>query len=747
MPAKIKPKRSYTANAVPTTSDLETNELAINWADSKAFTKNGAGQIVSVTLGGGGASTEDSVLRALFVPPAPTGLTATPGNGQATLSWTAPTGVIAQAPVNDYREQFSSDNGATWTTFTAAASTATSATVTGLTNGTAYVFRVAAVNAVGTGSYSTASAAVTPSVPSDANFASVSLLMHMDGSGSTFTDSSATPKTITANGNATQSATQSKWGGKSLYISSASDYLSFASSADLSFGTGDFVIEGWVYLTSVTAYQFLLGQNQDSGGYMMVAFNYDGNTGTIAMGRSSIGWPVVFSGHGMSANTWNYIAISRTGSTNRCYVNGSKIGSDVTDSTNWQSNVMRVGNHIGVQSLVGYIDDLRLTKGANRSYTGATITVPTAAFPTAGPMSAPTSLSATGGNAQVSLTWTAPSYNGGSSITDYSVQFSTNSGSTWTNVSRTASTTASQVVTGLTNGTSYVFRVAGINANGTGTYTAASSSVTPFTPTSVAGLQLWLDASDAGSLFDATPGGSLVAADGAVARWQDKSGNSRHLTQSTSGSRPTRKTAVQNGLSVVRFDGSNDFMSVPSSTAAFKFLHSTAHTLFFVARARTLNTRETLFDTGTLGSSSGDDGSSGATLMLFTNGAALHRIQSGASPEVSNSLAASSFVAGSSYLLSVVANPTATTAANRSEVRINGGAAIKNNAQIDSVATGDSRQNLTIGQVIGYNGDGSLDYEEYADLDFCEIVMYNAALSDAERAAVEQYLISKWAIT
>jgi hypothetical protein len=54
MPNKIKPKRSYTANSVPTPSDLDTNELASNWTDAKAFTKNAAGNIVSVTLGGGG---------------------------------------------------------------------------------------------------------------------------------------------------------------------------------------------------------------------------------------------------------------------------------------------------------------------------------------------------------------------------------------------------------------------------------------------------------------------------------------------------------------------------------------------------------------------------------------------------------------------------------------------------------------------------------------------------------------------
>jgi hypothetical protein len=92
---------------------------------------------------------------------------------------------------------------------------------------------------------------------------------------------------------------------------------------------------------------------------------------------------------------------------------------------------------------------------------------------------APTNLAATAGNAQVSLTWTAPTFNGGSTITDYSLQFSTNSGSTWTTFADGVSNATSATVTGLTNGTAYVFRVAGINANGTGEYTVASSSVTP----------------------------------------------------------------------------------------------------------------------------------------------------------------------------------------------------------------------------------------------------------------------------
>ena len=91
----------------------------------------------------------------------------------------------------------------------------------------------------------------------------------------------------------------------------------------------------------------------------------------------------------------------------------------------------------------------------------------------------PTSLSATGGNAQVALSWTAPADNGGTAITDYAVQFSSDSGSTWSTFADGTSTTTSATVTGLTNGTAYVFRVAATNSAGTGAYTAASSSVTP----------------------------------------------------------------------------------------------------------------------------------------------------------------------------------------------------------------------------------------------------------------------------
>ena len=87
---KIKPKRSYTTNAVPLTTDLEVNELAINWADGKAYTKNASGQIVSVTLGGSGGGGGDDPRWAYLTPAAPTNVAGTAGNAQVALTWTAP---------------------------------------------------------------------------------------------------------------------------------------------------------------------------------------------------------------------------------------------------------------------------------------------------------------------------------------------------------------------------------------------------------------------------------------------------------------------------------------------------------------------------------------------------------------------------------------------------------------------------------------------------------------------------------
>ena len=88
---------------------------------------------------------------------------------------------------------------------------------------------------------------------------------------------------------------------------------------------------------------------------------------------------------------------------------------------------------------------------------------------------APTSVSATAGNAQAIISFTAPSSNGGSEITSYTATSSPDDITATVNQAGSGDIT----VTGLTNGTDYTFTVTATNAIGTSVASAASSSVTP----------------------------------------------------------------------------------------------------------------------------------------------------------------------------------------------------------------------------------------------------------------------------
>jgi titin len=95
---------------------------------------------------------------------------------------------------------------------------------------------------------------------------------------------------------------------------------------------------------------------------------------------------------------------------------------------------------------------------------------------------APTITSVTSpSSGSVTVAYNAPAFNGGRSITDYVVEYSSNSGSSWTAFSDGTSTATSITATGLTNGTSYIFRVYAVTVAGNGTVSANSSAIVPFT--------------------------------------------------------------------------------------------------------------------------------------------------------------------------------------------------------------------------------------------------------------------------
>jgi hypothetical protein len=230
---------------------------------------------------------------------------------------------------------------------------------------------------------------------------------------------------------------------------------------------------------------------------------------------------------------------------------------------------------------------------------------------------------------------------------------------------------------------------------------------------------LWLDASDANTLFDATSGGSLVAADGTVARWEDKSGNARHVTQATSGSRPVRKTSVQNSRDVVRFDGLLQKLVVSLDLAS-------PFTFIFAGR-RNGGTSACGF-AGNLQNSGNFDGAifghfgSGSNNLLAS---ILTRIsstvQNTSRVDVGNNSLISTAVVGSSSYQGYV------NGGNLSEVTAT------YNARNSSISIGSPRTGSTSTESI--NGD------------IAEILVFPTALSTTDRQKVESYLASKWGIT
>ena len=204
--------------------------------------------------------------------------------------------------------------------------------------------------------------------------ASVNLMIHGNvGTGQTFSDSSPSKHTITANGNTTHSAAQSKFGGGSIYFDGTGDYLRTAA-AD--FLDGSWTVDCWFYYDGSFpgTVEGLIALDYDgTGGSSNNAMNLTVKSGAVALYVSSnvsSGWDIVngTTGGSVSASAWNHGAVVFDGSTYKAYLNGSQVIS-VTSSTavaSQSSSQIIVGTTAdgnSAQSWNGYIDEVRVTTG------------------------------------------------------------------------------------------------------------------------------------------------------------------------------------------------------------------------------------------------------------------------------------------------------------------------------------------------------------------------------------------------
>jgi hypothetical protein len=219
--------------------------------------------------------------------------------------------------------------------------------------------------------------------PVDPQFGSVSLLLHGNGTNgsTTITDSSLSPKTVTAVGNAQISTAIADPFGNStgvIAFDGTGDWLTVPYSADIDFSSGPFTVEAWIY------------QTQNTTGYAPIFTTNGSNlSGMSFLVDSSRGLSVYYNSFRVfstptkySLNAWNHIAYVRdnTGFI-VVYLNGTNVGSGSASGSPSFSDI-RIGANPSAPTLEvynGYIDDLRITKGVAR-YT-ANFTPPTAPFP------------------------------------------------------------------------------------------------------------------------------------------------------------------------------------------------------------------------------------------------------------------------------------------------------------------------------------------------------------------------------
>lgn len=357
-------------------------------------------------------------------------------------------------------------------------SKATSYRLTGLTNGLPVSIRIAAINSVGTGAYTTAVTSTPSDDPPDAFFDNVLLLLHMDGEDDAivFTDLSIYSHRVTRNGSTKIVTAQSKWpSAASARFTGSGDYLSLPTKNVFSFGTGDFTVEFFVRFPSVPGGVVGFIDNAGSTNSANNQYWYLLYTpGTLVFGRHSVDQSATVAWT-PNANVWYHIAVVRSNGEIKIFIDGEAktvAKSLILSGVSFSNNGLSIGLVATPHWCNAFIDDLRLTSAARYldSFPQRTRAFPDRGLVVALP-SAPTRLHLVPRDRQLLLSWKRPDDAGGVAVTNYIVEYKVFGGAPVTVLTNSSDTT--YALNDLINGTQYTVRVAAINSVGQGPYSAS----------------------------------------------------------------------------------------------------------------------------------------------------------------------------------------------------------------------------------------------------------------------------------
>lgn len=413
-------------------------------------------------------------------PDPPTGLNSSVNAaGDVDLSWTAP-GNTGSSALSDYTIQYSQSStfASGVTTWSHAASTQTSATISGLTAGSTYYFRVAAVTTMA-GNYSTSSNVTLPRLPSaPQNLSVVQDDQSLNVSWSAPNDNGGS--SISAYKVEYKESTGSSWTLASSSVAGTSYQI-----ASLTNGTN--------YDVRVSASNGFWGTTVSS--LTNKPYGQVSNTVSPAIGGANAAGEVLTGSDG----TWNNNGLAVSSTTYQWQTRA-------TLADNW-SNIpsATASTYVLTSGDVGKYIRLQVSKtnGFNSSAYVSAYSSSTSVIQS-GLASTPGNLSANFGNQSIQVSWTLPATNGGT-ISAIRVEYSAD-GDNWTLSQSLSSSATTHTITGLTNGTGYFVRVTAVTAAGNGAYAISGDSVIPATTPTNSGAPSISGQTSYGSVLTASAG-------------------------------------------------------------------------------------------------------------------------------------------------------------------------------------------------------------------------------------------------